>query len=70
MKNNPNWTYADHPRLNQKYAVRKSDGAVMIQDKTPYSVKELKILGGPENISPEIHNVKRIFDGEVISYHA
>jgi hypothetical protein len=78
MKNNPNWTYADHPQLGMKYAIKISlgkdgdkelpVGTCKTEDKTPYLPSELKILGGVENITPGLHMVKRVFEGEVVRY--
>ena len=48
-----------------KYAYNKKTGEVITEDKVTYSQEEIDALSGGE-ITPEIHMLKKIFNGKVV----
>jgi hypothetical protein len=65
------WTYAYSDALGMEYATRNTPQGpeVMTADKVRYSPDEISTIssnGG--EISPEIHLVKRIFEGTIVDY--
>lgn len=65
------WTYAYSDALEMEYATRNTPQGpeVMTADKVRYSPDEISTIssnGG--EISPEIHLVKRIFEGTIVDY--
>ena len=66
MKRVKNFIYFKSNSLNMIYAIHKS-GNLMTEDKVFYSKKELSILiKNNIEITKAIHNVKKIFKGEII----
>jgi len=64
-KKKGNWTYYFSKALNMEFAHNSITGEVMTEDKVLYSAKEIEILRG-KPISPGIHLLKKIFNGEVV----
>jgi len=65
------WTYAYSAALGMEYATRETPQGheVMTADKTRYSPEEIETLAANgKEISPEIHLVKRIFEGTIVDY--
>lgn len=65
------WTYAYSDALGMEYATRETPHGpeVMTADKTRYSPDEIAILASNgKEITPEIHLVKRIFEGTIVDY--
>jgi hypothetical protein len=61
------WKYFESKILKMKYAVNRRTGELMTEDKVLYDRKELDILiRKKQNISPEIHMIKKIFNGSLI----
>lgn len=66
MPEKGNWIYYFSKALNMKYAYNKETGEVVTEDKVKYTKEEIDTLkGGP--ITPDIHNLKKIFNGEVVN---
>jgi hypothetical protein len=65
----PGWEYIYSNELKQEVAVNIKTGAVHCEDETVYSPEELKIMGAAkQEITPEVHLVKRVFGGEIIDF--
>jgi len=60
-----NWVYYYSKTLNMKYAYNKDTGEVVTEDKIKYTKEEIDTLIGGQ-ITPEIHNIKKIFNGKVV----
>lgn len=67
MAEKDGFTYIYSPELGQKIAISEKTGKVYCQDKTVYSLDEVKILQKAGGITKGIHLVKKIFVGSVIS---
>lgn len=67
MAEKDGFTYIYSPELGQKIAISEKTGKVYCQDKTVYSLDEVKVLQNAGGITKGIHLVKKIFVGSVIS---
>jgi hypothetical protein len=53
--------------LEMKYAINKETSDIYCQDKTMYKLDEVKILSAASvKIDKATHNVKKIFEGEIV----
>jgi hypothetical protein len=68
----PGWEYYHSEKLNLDYALHKKTGWVYFEDKVRYSPEEIKILhdSGTGEVTVELHNVKKIFEGEIVRYES
>jgi hypothetical protein len=64
----PGFIYIKSETLNQEIALSEKSGWVFCEDGTKYSPGEIKTLdaGGNGVITLGVHNVKKVFGGEVI----
>jgi hypothetical protein len=64
----PGFIYIKSETLNQEIALSEKSGWVFCEDGTKYSPSEIKILdaGGYGAITLGVHNVKKVFGGEVV----
>jgi hypothetical protein len=63
----PEWKYIHSNTLNKEVAVNIKTGRVYGEDGVVYSPEELKIMDrAKQEITPEIHLVKKVFGGEII----
>jgi hypothetical protein len=64
----PGFIYIKSETLNQEIALSEKSGWVFCEDGTRYSPGEIKILdaGGNGVITQGVHNVKKVFGGEVV----
>jgi len=60
------WVYYFSKTLNMKYAYNTKTGAVTTEDKVEYTLEEINALKGKQ-ITLEIHELKKIFDGKVVN---
>jgi hypothetical protein len=64
----PGWEYMYSDTLKQEIAVQIKTGRIYCEDKTQYSIRELEIMKGAQlEITPEIHRVKKLFEGEIVN---
>ena len=63
------WQYQRSEPLNMDYAIRTTPAGpeVMTEDRVKYSPDEIRMLSAIGGISPEIHQVKRVFSGRIIA---
>jgi hypothetical protein len=65
----PGWEYIYSDTLKQEIAVNIKTGKVYCEDKTVYSPEEMKMMdSAKQEITPEIHLVKKVFGGEIINF--
>jgi hypothetical protein len=65
----PGWDYIYSHTLQQEIAVHIKTGRVYCDDKTEYSPRELNAMkNAKQEITPEIHLVKKVFGGEIINF--
>jgi hypothetical protein len=65
----PGWEYIYSDTLKQEVAVNIKTGKVYCKDKTVYSPEEMRMMdGAKQEITPEIHLVKKVFGGEIINF--
>lgn len=70
IKNKPGWTYGHSDALGQAFAFRKDKGGnleLYTEDKTHYTWREISIIHKHGEITKEVHAVKKIFGGTIIS---
>ena len=67
MAEKDGFTYIYSPMLGQKIAISEKTGKVYCQDKTVYSLDEVKILDKAGRITKGVHLVKKIFLGSVVA---
>jgi len=69
----PGFAYGYSAALGIEFAVSEKSGWVYCSDRGPdgrpvsYSPEEIALLAGRE-LTPEVHRVKKIFQGEVVGY--
>jgi len=66
-ENKDGFTYIYSEELGQKIAMSDKTGKVYCQDKTVYSLDEVKLLEKAGGITKGVHLVKKIFAGSVVS---
>lgn len=66
-ENKDGFQYFYSPQIGQKIAVSEKTGKVYCQDKTVYSLDEVKILDKAGGITKGVHLVKKIFLGSVVA---
>jgi hypothetical protein len=65
----PGWEYIYTDVLKQEIAVSKKTGKVYCEDGVIYSPEEIKIMDSVKQpIAPGVHHVKKIFEGEIVSF--
>jgi hypothetical protein len=66
----PGFLYMPCEELQQEIALSEKSGWVFCEDGTKYSPLELKIIdnGGTGKITRGVHNVKKIFKGEIVRH--
>jgi len=65
-ENKTPWIYYFSKTLNMKYAFNTKTGGVVTEDKVEYTPEEIDALKG-KRITLEIHELKKIFNGKVVS---
>jgi len=57
-----------HPVIGIEWAYRKTTGntEIIFKDKTYYSPREVEIVTKNGGLTKNIHNIKKIFEGEII----
>jgi hypothetical protein len=65
-ENKPTWVYYFSKTLNMKYAFNTKTGGVVTEDKVEYTPEEIDALKGKQ-ITPIIHELKKIFNGKVVN---
>mgnify|MGYP006281179061 CR=1 FL=1 len=62
------WTYDYSEKLKMKYAYQKTSTGmhVMTEDKVRYAPDEIAVLNRAGGITPEVHRLKKVFDGRVV----
>jgi hypothetical protein len=68
----PGWLYveADNP-IKKEYAIHLATGWVYFVDGVKYSPEEIKIIASSgELASLAVHNIKKVFGGEIIKYES
>lgn len=65
---NKSWTYDYSPDLGLKIAYRQTPYGpeVMTEDKINYSPAEIRLLSSVGGITLQIHNIKKVFHGEIV----
>lgn len=66
MNKNPSeWIYSKSLRM--KFRTRETEKGVRVQteDQVVYTENEVRILWRHKMLTPEIHAIKKIFDGEI-----
>lgn len=64
------WKYFYSNSLKMKYAVNILTGKIMTEDKIIYSKKEVDLIIQKGKLKPGVHEIKKIFDGEIVNYRA
>jgi hypothetical protein len=65
----PGWIYfQDDNLIGVEYAIHEESGWVFFADGVKYSPDEIEILKESGGCSKAAHNVKKIFQGEIIRY--
>jgi hypothetical protein len=65
----PGWEYISSNTLKQEVAVNIKTGKIHCEDGTIYYLEEIKIMtNAKQEITPEVHLVKRIFGGEITDF--
>lgn len=66
----PGWTYGHSDALDLDFAFRKDKSGnveLYTEDKTHYTFKEIAVINKHGSITPEVHLIKKIMQGEIIS---
>lgn len=66
-ENKDGFTYIYSEELGQKIAISDKTGKVYCQDKTVYSLDEVRLLEKAGGITKGVHLVKKIFSGSVVA---
>jgi hypothetical protein len=64
----PGFFYTKSEIINQEIALSKKSGWLYCEDGTKYSPEEVQILKVRGEITLGIHNVKKVFKGEIVKY--
>jgi hypothetical protein len=65
----PGWEYIYSNTLKQEAAMNIKTGKVYCEDRTLYTLEEIRIMrDAKQGITPEVHLVKKIFGGEIVSF--
>jgi hypothetical protein len=65
----PGWTYIKSSDLKQEVAVNNKNGMVYCEDGAIYKPEEVEIMDkAGQQITPEIHLVKKMFGGEITEF--
>ncbi|GHU66555.1 hypothetical protein FACS189447_07660 [Spirochaetia bacterium] len=68
----PGWLYveADNP-IKKEYAIHLATGWVYFVDGVKYSPEEIKLIAASgEFASLAVHNIKKVFGGEIVKYES
>jgi hypothetical protein len=64
----PGWEYIHSDTLQQEVALNMRTGKTYCEDKTVYGFREIEVMrDAKQEITPEIHLVKKIFEGEIVN---
>lgn len=66
MKQKPGWTYKYSEELQQEVAGHNESGWIYCKDGTKYSPEEIEIIKKHGKLKKEVHEIKKIFDGEIV----
>lgn len=65
----PGWLYIDGQNIHQIVALHLDSGWIQCSDGVKYSPSEMDLLDEfPGKITPEIHRVKKVFDGTIVKF--
>ena len=68
MEEKPGWTYRFIDSLNMQIAINDTTGVMYTEDKVKYSLEEQRLLQSIDYALPlQVHIVKKVFDGTIIS---
>jgi hypothetical protein len=64
----PGWTYIMSKTLNQEIALNNRTGIIYCEDGVIYRPEEIELIDrAGMNIDPGVHEVKRLFGGQIVS---